>query len=93
MTRSELIAIMASRSEALRLSDMDLIVDTIISSMTDAMIEGRRIELRGFGSFSIKTRDARQARNPRTGESVMVPARRSLHFKAGKKLRDTLNNS
>lgn len=91
MTRSELIAIMAARSEALRLSDVDLIVDTIIDTMSDALIEKRRIELRGFGSFSVKTRDARTARNPRTGESVQVPARHSLHFKAGKKLRDALN--
>lgn len=83
---------MATRSEALKVADIEHIVDTIIDTMTDALADGRRIELRGFGSFSVKERSARIARNPRTGESVKVPARRTLNFKAGKNLRDALNN-
>ncbi len=92
MTRSELISIMAARSEALKVADIEHIVDTIIDTMTDALSNGRRIELRGFGSFTVKERSARTARNPRTGASVKVPARRTLNFKAGKNLRDALNN-
>lgn len=92
MTRSELIAIMASRSQSLKIADIEHIVDTIIDTMTEALADGRRIELRGFGSFSVKERSARVARNPRTGQSVKVPARRTLNFKAGKNLRDALNN-
>lgn len=91
MTKSELIALMAARSTALKIADVERIVEVILTTMTDALAEGRRIELRGFGSFMVKERAARTARNPRTGSSVTVPARRSLSFKAGKQLRDRLN--
>lgn len=92
MTKSELIALMASRSDSLKVADVERIVDVVIDTMTEALADGRRIELRGFGSFAVKERSARTARNPRTGEQVTVPARRSLGFKAGKRLRDALND-
>lgn len=92
MTKSELIALMATRSTSLKVADIEHIVEVVLDTMTDALVEGRRIELRGFGSFAVKERGARSARNPRTGEQVSVPARRSLGFKAGKLLRDRLND-
>lgn len=91
MTKSELIALIAARTSALKIADVERIVDVVIDTMTDALADGRRIELRGFGSFAVKERTARTARNPRTGESVQVGARRTLGFKAGKQLRDRLN--
>ena len=92
MTKSELIALMAARSKSLKIADIERIVGVIIDTMGEALAAGRRIELRGFGSFVVKDRAAREARNPRTGESVKVAARRSLGFKAGKQLRDRLND-
>jgi len=91
MTKSELIALMAARSDSLKVADVERIVEVVIDKITEALTEGRRIELRGFGSFAVKERTARAARNPRTGEQVSVPARKSLNFKAGKRLRDDLN--
>lgn len=92
MTKSELIALMATRSTSLKVADIEHIVEVVLDTMTDALVDGRRIELRGFGSFAVKERAARNARNPRTGEQVSVPSRRSLAFKAGKLLRDRLND-
>lgn len=92
MTKSELIALMAARSKSLKIADIERIVGVVIDAMGEALASGRRIELRGFGSFVVKDRAAREARNPRTGESVKVAARRSLGFKAGKQLRDRLND-
>lgn len=92
MTKSELIALMAARSKSLKIADIERIVGVVVDAMGEALSAGRRIELRGFGSFVVKDRAAREARNPRTGESVKVAARRSLGFKAGKQLRDRLND-
>lgn len=91
MTKSELIARMAAQNPQLYMRDIEAIVDTVIDTMADALIRGDRIELRGFGAFSVKEREARAGRNPRTGEQVDVPAKRSVAFKAGKQLRDRLN--
>lgn len=92
MTKSELIQKLADRNPHLFLRDVEKIVDTFFNEITDAMARGDRVELRGFGAFSVKHRDARKGRNPRTGETVMVEAKRLPFFKTGKALRERLND-
>ncbi len=91
MTKSELVAKLANKNPQLYIRDVETIVDTIIDEMSNALVRGDRVELRGFGAFSVKEREARMGRNPRTGESVQVEAKRMPAFKAGKMLRDRLN--
>lgn len=91
MTKSELIQRLAERNPHLYLRDVEKIVETIFEEITKALVEGDRVELRGFGAFSIKQRDARSGRNPRTGASVKVDAKRLPFFKTGKGLRERLN--
>ena len=91
MIRSELIQKIAEENPNLHQRDVERIVNTIFSEITDAMAAGNRVELRGFGAFSVKKRDARVGRNPRTGERVDVEEKHVPFFKAGKLLRDRLN--
>lgn len=91
MTKSELIALLASRNEQLASKDTELTVKTILDAMTAALANGQRIEIRGFGSFSLSTRSSRIGRNPRSGEQVLVPAKQVPHFKAGKELRERVD--
>ena len=91
MTKSELIQKLAERNPHLFLRDVEKIVDTVFNEITDALADGNRVELRGFGAFSVKHRDARKGRNPRTGETVHVDAKRLPFFKTGKALREKLN--
>ncbi len=91
MIRSELIQKIADENPHLHQRDVAKIVNTIFNEITDALARGNRVELRGFGAFSVKTRDARTGRNPRTGESVEVEEKRVPFFKTGKLLRDRLN--
>ena len=91
MTKSELIAHLAGANPHLRQPDVELIVTTIFDEITAALARGDRVELRGFGAFSVKARDARLGRNPRTGESVQVEDKKVPFFKTGKLLRDRLN--
>jgi len=91
MTKSELIQKLAERNPHLYLRDVEKIVDTIFERITQALIDGDRVELRGFGAVSVKHRDARTGRNPRTGEAVHVEAKRLPFFKTGKALREALN--
>ncbi len=91
MTKSELIQRLAERNPHLYLRDVEKIVETIFDEITDALANGDRVELRGFGAFSVKHRDARVGRNPRTGEAVQVEAKRLPFFKTGKGLRERLN--
>lgn len=91
MTRSELIAQLAAENPHLRHSDVEAIVTTIFEEVTVALSEGRRVELRGFGAFSVKRRDPRTGRNPRTGESVEVSGKAVPFFKPGKELREVVN--
>ncbi|MBN8520387.1 MAG: integration host factor subunit beta [Alphaproteobacteria bacterium] len=91
MTKSELIQKLAERNPHLFLRDIEKIVDTIFEEITSALVKGDRVELRGFGAFSVKSRDARTGRNPRTGETVKVDAKRLPFFKTGKGLRERLN--
>lgn len=91
MTRSELIAELAAANPHLRAQDVELIVSTVFNEITGALARGERVELRGFGAFTIKRRDARTGRNPRTGESVPVEEKAVPFFKAGKELRERVN--
>ena len=91
MTKSELIAHLAGANPHLRQPDVELIVTTIFEEITAALSRGDRVELRGFGAFSVKQRGARVGRNPRTGDSVDVAEKYIPFFKTGKELREKLN--
>jgi len=93
MIRSELIQKIADENPHLYQRDVERIVNTIFEEIIGAVSEGNRVELRGFGAFSVKQRDARTGRNPRTGESVHVDAKHVPFFKTGKLLRDRLNGN
>lgn len=91
MTKSELIARLAASYPHLYHRDVERIVTTVFEEVTVALARGDRVELRGFGAFSVKERGARTGRNPRTGESVEVDAKYVPYFKTGKQLRERLN--
>jgi len=91
MTKSELIARIAERNPHLYQRDVERIVSTIFDEIAAALGRGDRVELRGFGAFSVKHRDSRTGRNPRTGETVAVVAKAAPYFKTGKQLRELLN--
>jgi integration host factor subunit beta len=91
MIKSELIQEIAMRHPHLFQRDVERIVNTIFDEIIQAMAEGNRVEIRGFGAFSVKQRDARMGRNPRTGDPVPVDAKRVPFFKTGKELRERLN--
>ena len=93
MTKSELIDRLASRQTHLSHRDVELAVKLMLDSVSDALAERDRIEIRGFGSFSLHDRPQRIGRNPKTGESVVIPAKSVPHFKPGKALRDRVNQS
>ena len=92
MTRSDLVELLAERFGQLTHKDADAAVKTILDAMADALVRGHRIEIRGFGSFSITRRPPRQGRNPRTGAAVHIPEKRVPHFKPGKALREAVDN-
>ncbi len=91
MIRSELITRLAEENPHLTLRDVERVVTVILNGMCDALTEGGRVELRGFGAFSVRSRPARSGRNPRTGEAVQVKAKAAPFFKSGKELRLRLN--
>lgn len=91
MTKSELIQRIAEHNPHLYQRDVERIVATIFDEIAEALARGQRVELRGFGAFSVKDRDSRSGRNPRTGETVHVDAKRVPFFKTGKQLRERLN--
>lgn len=91
MTRSELIAGLAEDNPHLTMTDVERIVAALFDEMTNALSRGERVELRGFGAFTIKKRNARAGRNPRTGETVEVAQKTVPFFKAGKELRERIN--
>lgn len=91
MIRSELIAQIAEENPHLYQRDVERIVNTVFEEVIEAMSRGDRVELRGFGAFSVKKRDARMGRNPRTGDAVKVEEKSVPFFKTGKLLRDRLN--
>ena len=92
MIKSELVARIAARNPHLYQRDVENIVNTILGTIVDAMKNGDRVELRGFGAFSVKSRPARTGRNPRTGEKVPVSEKFVPFFKTGKEMRERLND-
>ena len=93
MTKSELINRLADANPHLYLRDIERIVSTVFDEVTEALARGDRVELRGFGAFSVRQRGSRTGRNPRTGEEVRVPDKAVPYFKTGKELRERLNLS
>jgi integration host factor subunit beta len=93
MNKSELIVAIADKQPHLLQKDVELAIKNILDVLTTTLANGDRIEIRGFGGFSITHRDPRVGRNPKTGEVVSVPRRRTLHFKPGLSLRDKVNAS
>lgn len=93
MTKSELIEILARRQSQLAYKDVELAVKTILEHMSGTLSNGERIEIRGFGSFSLHYRPPRVGRNPKSGEPVSLPAKYVPHFKPGKQMRERVDNS
>ena len=91
MTRSDLVEELAARFAQLTQRDAEHAVKTIQDAVSDALVHGQRIEIRGFGSFSVSRRPARSGRNPRSGESGHIPEKRVPHFKPGKALREAVD--
>jgi len=93
MIRSELLQLLARENPDLRTEDIERAVDTFFEEIATRLAKGGRVELRGFGAFSTRERDARKGRNPRTGETVEVPGKRVPFFKPGKEMRAKLNTA
>ena len=93
MKKSELVTLIAERLPYLTRKDAETIVDTIFDSMIEGLAQGDRIEIRGFGSLAVKHRPAREGRNPKTGETVHIPAKRLPYFKVGKELYERINRT
>ena len=91
MNKSDLIEVLVGKASHLSHKEIELVVETVFDSMTNALSKGDRIEIRGFGCFEIRTRPARLARNPKTGDKVPVKERRVPFFKVGKELRERVN--
>ncbi|HBZ49368.1 MAG TPA: integration host factor subunit beta [Halieaceae bacterium] len=91
MTKSELIEAIAAKQTQLSLKDVELAVKSVIEQMSNALTASERIEIRGFGSFSLHYREPRQGRNPKTGDAVQLPGKFVPHFKPGKQLRERVN--
>ncbi len=91
MIRSELVAAIARENPGLRMEEVEKVVSTFFDEISARLAAGGRVELRGFGAFSTRAREARKGRNPRTGETVSVPGKRVPYFKPGKEMRARLN--
>ena len=91
MTKSELVQLMARRLSHLPARDVELVVDTVFETMTKGLDSGDRVEIRGFGSFSVRERRARSGRNPKTGSAIAVPKKRVPFFAVGHELRGRVN--
>jgi integration host factor subunit beta len=91
MTRAELVEKLCFKFPALQLKDIDVAVRTILDGITNTLAQGGRVEVRGFGSFALNYKPARKGRNPKTGITVMVPAKYSPHFKAGLELHERVD--
>ena len=93
MTKSEIIELIARKQTQFAQKDIELAVNQIVDSMIETLSQGERIEIRGFGSFSLHYRKARVGRNPKTGDTVELPNKRVPHFKPGKSLREQVDQS
>ena len=91
MTKSELIDKIAEANGFLNRKESELVVNIIFDSMSDALKEGDKVEIRGFGSFTVREREAREARNPKNGDLVKIPAKKTPFFKTGKELKERVN--
>jgi len=91
MTKSVLIEKVAEKVEGLTRNQTEIVVETVFGSIKKALMQGEKIEIRGFGNFRLKTRNPRKARNPKTGATVEVPGKKVLYFKVGKALKESLN--
>lgn len=91
MTKSELIERLSERVNILSRKDSELVVNIVFDAIADALKQGDKVEIRGFGSFTVRERDARTARNPKSGDLVSIPAKRTPFFKTGKDLRERVN--
>jgi integration host factor subunit beta len=92
MTKSELINRLGSKYVHLHQHDLEKVVNTVFEEVISSLADGGRVELRGFGAFSVRQRQARKGRNPRTGAAVSVPAKRVPYFKCGKELKQRINS-
>jgi len=92
MTKSELIEIVSNRQDQISRYEAEVVINSVFQAISDALANGNRVELRGFGSFSIRERRDRMGRNPKTGESVYVPSKVVPHFKPGKELRERVDH-
>ena len=92
MTKAELIDALVDRVDRLTKKEAELIVNVVLGSISSSLATGDKVELRGFGSFKVKERRAREGRNPKTGDRVSVEAKKVPYFKAGKELRDRVNS-
>ena len=91
MVKSELVQVLKEKLPELQQRDVELALNCILGQMMDALVQGKRIEIRGFGSFNLHHRLARIGRNPKTGESLRLPAKVRIHFKPGKEMRDRVD--
>ncbi len=91
MTKADLGAEVAAKSELTK-QEAELVVQTVLDSIVESLNSGRKVEIRGFGSFRHRTRNPRQGRNPKTGEAVHVPAKRVPYFRPGKGLKELINS-
>jgi len=91
MIRSELLQTLARENPELKAEEIERVVDIFFDEISERLAKGGRVELRGFGAFSTRARDARQGRNPRTGDTVSVPGKKVPYFKPGKEMRQRLN--
>jgi integration host factor subunit beta len=91
MTKSVLIEKIAEKVDGLSKKQTEVVVETIFESIKDSLAKGGKVEIRGFGNFRLRSRKARKARNPKTGESVDVPPKKVAYFKVGKELREMVN--
>ncbi len=91
MTKSDLVQTLSEKVTSLTKKECEVIVDTVFHHMKDALQRGEKIEIRGFGSFTVRVRRAKEGRNPKTGEKVSIPEKRIPFFKVGKELRELVN--
>ncbi len=93
MTKSELVEKIVEANKLLTRKESEMVVNIVFDAMSEALKQGEKVEIRGFGSFTIREREAREARNPKSGEIVRIPAKKTPFFKTGKELRERVNNS
>ncbi len=91
MTKSDLVAKVSDRMSHISKKDTETIVNSVFESMAEALKRGERIEIRGFGSFQVKVRESREGRNPKTGQVVSIPTKRTPFFKVGKELKERVD--